>query len=278
MEFTGSAKKIENLSIDQAKEWLAGMGKSEVILLDVRQPEEYKFGHLPGAAFIPLPDLVERVGELDPSKPVLAYCRSGNRSRAAAAFLLSAGFSRVYSLSGGITAWNGQVATGSYDEGLFLLKGKETAEELISLALDLEEGSRKFYADAAELTTDREAKDLFTAIASAEEKHKAHILEAYRLITSEYLAGDILVREPSKGIMEGGVRIDNAISFLKEPGRTLLEIIELPMQLETNALDLYIRMFRMIENANAKKVFEILIEEEKRHLSRLGKLLGERVA
>jgi len=50
------------------------------------------------------------------------------------------------------------------------------------------------------------------------------------------------------------------------------------MQVETNALDLYIKIFRTIANENAKKVFGILIGEEKQHLSRLGELLGSRVA
>lgn len=278
MQVTSTNKKIENLSVDNAKEWVVGKKEAEFILLDVRQPEEYRAGHLPGAVFMPLPDLIDKVGELDPTKSVLVYCRSGNRSRAAAAFLLSEGFSKVYSMAGGITAWNGQVATGSYDEGLFLLKGRETAEDLISLALSLEEGSRMFYTGVAELTSDVEAKNIFTAIAEAEAKHKTNILQAYRLVTGEDLTDDIMNREPSKGIMEGAVRIEDAISFLKEQGKTLLDILEVSMQVETNALDLYIKILREIEDVNAKKVFGILIGEEKQHLSRLGNLLGGKAA
>lgn len=275
MEATESNKRIENLSVDKAKEWVTG--KAEGVLLDVRQPEEYRSGHLPGAVFIPLPDLIDRVGELDPAKAVLAYCRSGNRSRAAAAFLLSEGFSNVYSLDGGITAWNGQVAKGSYGEGLYLLKGRETTEELISLALVLEEGSRMFYARVSELTTDVEAKNTLTAIAEAEAKHKAAVLEAYRLVTGQHLDKKMTDREPVKGVMEGGGRIEDVIAFLEERDKTLLDIIEVSMQVETNALDLYIKILREIEDRNARKVFDVLIREEKHHLSSLGKLLGERV-
>ena len=77
--------------------------------------------------------------------------------------------------------------------------------------------------------------------------------------------------------MEGGVRIDEVVSFLKGPDKTLLDILEVSMQLEINSLDLYIKILRNIEDAGAKKVFDILIEEEKNHLSKLGKLLGERI-
>ena len=277
MEDTNAGKKIETMNVDQAKEWLIGNKGSEFIILDVRQPEEYRSGHLPGAVFIPLPDLINKVGELDHSKPIIAYCRSGNRSRAAAAFLLSYGFSKVYSMDGGITAWNGQVATGSYNEGLSMLEGRETAEELISLAMALEEGSRMFYVNVEELTLDTEAKNVLKTIAEAEEKHKTQILQAYKLITGENLTDDILNREPLSGIMEGGVRIDEVVSFLKGSDKTLLDILEVSMQLEINSLDLYIKILRNIEDAGAKKVFDILIEEEKNHLSKLGKLLGERI-
>jgi rhodanese-related sulfurtransferase/rubrerythrin len=277
MEDTNAGKKIETMNVDQAKEWFIGNKGSEFIILDVRQPEEYRSGHLPGAVFIPLPDLINKVGGLDHAKPIIAYCRSGNRSRAAAAFLLSDGFSKVYSMDGGITAWNGQVATGSYNEGLSMLEGRETAEELISLAMALEEGSRMFYVNVEELTLDTEAKNVLKTIAEAEEKHKTQILQAYKLITGENLTDDILNREPLSGIMEGGVRIDEVVSFLKGSDKTLLDILEVSMQLEINSLDLYIKILRNIEDAGAKKVFDILIEEEKNHLSKLGKLLGERI-
>ena len=277
MEDTNAGKKIETMNVEQAKEWFIGNKGSEFVILDVRQPEEYRSGHLPGAVFIPLPDLINKVGELDHSKPIIAYCRSGNRSRAAAAFLLIYGFSKVYSMDGGITAWNGQVATGSYNEGLSMLEGRETAEELISLAMALEEGSRMFYVNVEELTLDTEAKNVLKTIAEAEEKHKTQILQAYKLITGENLTDDILNREPLSGIMEGGVRIDEVVSFLKGSDKTLLDILEVSMQLEINSLDLYIKILRNIEDAGAKKVFDILIEEEKNHLSKLGKLLGERI-
>jgi sulfur-carrier protein adenylyltransferase/sulfurtransferase len=277
MESTSANEGIQNLSVDRAKEWLARNKESAFILLDVRQPEEYKSSHLPGAVLMPLPSLMDKIGELDPAKSLLVYCRSGNRSRAAAAFLLSKGFSKVYSIDGGITAWNGRAATGSYDEGLFLLKGRKTVEELVSLALAFEEGSRMFYTSVAELPVDAEAKNILNTIAEAEVKHKINILEAYKLITGEDFADDILNREPLKRVMESGVRIEDAISFLKEQGKTVLDILEVSMQLETNAIDLYMKILRKIEDVNAKKVFDIIVEEEQHHLSELGQLLGGRV-
>ncbi len=74
--------------------------------LDVREPWEYALAHIPGASLIPLGDLAERVGELDPARPVAAYCHHGARSLHALRFLQSAGFPDLAHLSGGIDAYS----------------------------------------------------------------------------------------------------------------------------------------------------------------------------
>jgi rhodanese-related sulfurtransferase/DNA-binding transcriptional ArsR family regulator len=56
-------------------ELLARAGRGEVIVLDVRPPEEYRAGHVPGARSIPLPELQSRLGELPPGVTLVAYCR-----------------------------------------------------------------------------------------------------------------------------------------------------------------------------------------------------------
>ena len=76
-------------------------------VLDVRQPDEYKGGHLLNAELIPLGKLKERIGELEKhkDKPVVVVCRSGNRSATACAILSKRGFTQAYNLAGGMMAW-----------------------------------------------------------------------------------------------------------------------------------------------------------------------------
>lgn len=62
-----------DLTPDQARAYLDSHRADEFTLLDVRQPSEYERAHIPGARLIPLPELNERMGELDPKKPVIAY-------------------------------------------------------------------------------------------------------------------------------------------------------------------------------------------------------------
>jgi len=76
--------------------------ESAAILLDVREDDEWKAGHAPGAIHVRLGDLDPRT--FDTTVPVVAVCRSGNRSGSAAKKLATAGVT-VYNLVGGMKAW-----------------------------------------------------------------------------------------------------------------------------------------------------------------------------
>lgn len=78
------------------------------VILDVRTIDEFEKGHIKGAqmADISSSAFQEVIANLDKTKPVFVYCLSGGRSRQAADALLSAGFSTIYNLDGGMLAWN----------------------------------------------------------------------------------------------------------------------------------------------------------------------------
>jgi adenylyltransferase/sulfurtransferase len=81
-------------------------------LLDVREPAEAAIGAIAGSVLVPLGSLPERLAEVDGSRPVVVYCRSGARSARAVALLRGAGLSRTYNLAGGILAWARDVDPG----------------------------------------------------------------------------------------------------------------------------------------------------------------------
>jgi adenylyltransferase/sulfurtransferase len=78
-------------------------------ILDVRNPQEWEIARLPGALLIPLPELQDRMGELDPADTIVVHCHHGPRSARATNFLRQMGFSRAINLAGGIDAWSVQV-------------------------------------------------------------------------------------------------------------------------------------------------------------------------
>lgn len=74
-------------------------------LVDVRADHEWGAGHIAGAKHVPLAELAERTGELDPERPVVLYCRGGTRSTMATDALADAGFDAA-KLSEGIVGWD----------------------------------------------------------------------------------------------------------------------------------------------------------------------------
>lgn len=101
---SGSDSSYQQITQEEAKEM---MDTEEVIILDVREQDEYDSGHIPGAVLLPVNSIDEtRAAQVIPTKDttVLVYCRSGNRSRTASARLARLGYTQVYEF-GGIRDW-----------------------------------------------------------------------------------------------------------------------------------------------------------------------------
>jgi len=79
--------------------------KKDLQLIDVRTAAEYADGHLANAKLIPVQELPQRLAEIDKSKPVLLYCRSGHRSGNALKILQDKGYKDAKHIEGGIGAW-----------------------------------------------------------------------------------------------------------------------------------------------------------------------------
>jgi adenylyltransferase/sulfurtransferase len=78
-------------------------------VLDVRNPPELEIARIPGTMVIPLHELRDRLGELDPAETLIVHCHRGGRSAQAVGFLRQMGFSRAINLAGGIDAWSREI-------------------------------------------------------------------------------------------------------------------------------------------------------------------------
>lgn len=106
---------FETVTVEEAGEMVE---KDEVFILDVRTPAEFNSSHIEGATLIPVTNsggsnlssdqlLEARINEVPRDKKILVYCRTGHRSITASNLLVAAGYSDVYNMEGGITAWTG---------------------------------------------------------------------------------------------------------------------------------------------------------------------------
>ncbi|HEY0322207.1 MAG TPA: rhodanese-like domain-containing protein [Pyrinomonadaceae bacterium] len=79
-------------------------------IIDVREPNEYEVARIPDSKLIPLKDVLNRMGEIDPERETVVHCKMGGRSARAIDALRRAGFQgKLLNLKGGITAWSNEV-------------------------------------------------------------------------------------------------------------------------------------------------------------------------
>jgi molybdopterin/thiamine biosynthesis adenylyltransferase/rhodanese-related sulfurtransferase/molybdopterin converting factor small subunit len=103
-----SETQLEEITATEFKRRLDRGDRLQII--DVREPAEYEIARIPGAKLIPLAEVVNRAGEIDPSRETVIHCKGGVRSAKAIGALKAAGFGgRLVNLKGGITAWSDEV-------------------------------------------------------------------------------------------------------------------------------------------------------------------------
>ncbi|MFH0994808.1 MAG: rhodanese-like domain-containing protein [Pseudomonadota bacterium] len=274
---------VQTLYSDEVQSFILEHSEGDYVLLDVRQPGEYALAHLPGARLIPLPQLADSLEELDAAKPIIVYCAVGGRSRMATQLLTNLGFRDVFHLQGGIQAWEDRTATGPREFHLDFIKGDESPEEIILLAYRMEEGLKKFHEAFKAETDDPALSALLTGLIKAEESHEKTLLE---LRPKDLLApaaageapsdqmGEFSDASPSR-LMEGGMNM-NAFMAQNQPFlNDISGYLDLAMMIETQALDLYLRMAAESRNEQTRKILLRIGNEEKAHLALLGKYLDE---
>jgi len=270
-------EQVRNIFPDDAEEFMREQKEGSYLLLDVRQPVEYEEAHLPGAKLIPLPKLTDSLGELDRNRPTIVYCAVGGRSRMAAQLLMHQGFQEVYNLVGGIEGWTQPAAAGPTEFHLEFVRGDETPREMISLGYIFEEGLRKFHQAVMNQTIDGELINLLSSLVKAEESHKRTLLS---LVPEKEQKQFLLDLSDSKNsnVMEGGIDVDDFMSRNEPYLQSVTGYLQLAMMVETQALDLYLRLAQASQQEETRQILFKISEEEKIHLAALGQLLEEKAA
>lgn len=261
---------VKSISPNEVRTIIKEKSTEDYCLLDVRQPGEYAQGHLPGAKMIPLGELQARLPEMVSQRFTVVYCRSGNRSRSAVGILNGAGFDDVYNMEGGILAYNGLVAVGPPEAGIFCFPESLTPEQLVAMAWYIEDGSQKYYQRMKAMTRIQEEKDLFADLYSYKAAHKDDLFDCYKKMSGQSEVKDFpskILPEPPADVMAGCVQVTEAVKWSQD--KKVSEILDLMMSLEANTFDLYLKLGRHIKTEEARSVFLALSEKEKHHLDTL---------
>lgn len=278
MEVRCSPDYIEELDPEELKKIMDKDTTGEYLLLDVRQPDEYISGHIPGSRLIPLGELENRLDELDHDKKIITYCRSGHRSKGASILLCGLGYKDVNNLVGGILNWKYDLIKGVPDKLPHLITGKEEVGDILIRALSLEKGSLDFYSRAQERTNNLKTVLAFQKFETWEKKHMERLYNQYRDLVNDAPPLEKINEELNNNYMEGGVKIDQELTKL---GETIflddLEALEIALEKEYLSYDFYKRTSGIMGSDKVKTLLHKLAGEEWKHINALLKQIEQEV-
>jgi rubrerythrin len=159
---------------------------------------------------------------------------------------------------------------------MYLIEGNETIEEVMTLAYGLEDASRRFYQELTERSDEPEMTRLFETLRDAEIRHEDNLWERYQALSDNPGERRKFAENVLPGVLEGGVSPDNLFASYSEAFSEYDGALDWAMAMETDALDLYLRMAAVFDDADTRAFFHNLAEEERDHLKMLGDLRGSR--
>ena len=262
-------EEVKSIYADELRQFIREKRESDYQLVDVREPREYREGHIPGAKLVPLGEIPLRISELPPEVDLLFYCRSGKRSRMAASLVAESGIEakNIYTVEGGILAWDGKAIEDFPRVKVF--SGVKDIVEILMIAMDLEKGAWNFYSAILEKYPESKMAPAAKSLVKLEENHARTIFGILeRQTTEKPITGSFkeFFNKMDGSIIEGGETIEEALEKIKniDPD-DCLSFGELALDIEYRAYDVYKNLFYQSSNEDEKKVYHDLSQQEKGH-------------
>jgi rhodanese-related sulfurtransferase/rubrerythrin len=272
------AGAVTDITPDQLRGYMAEHDEQEYQLVDVRQPEEYQQGHIPGALLIPVGDFEARRTEVEKlaDRKAIFYCRSGVRSLRAATWASQVSeLPEVFHLLGGFNTWGGMSLPDFPRLKALDLTGD--VESLLRQAFDLEKGTYRLY----ELLAEKYAGPVAGAVSRLARAELIHGQVVHRLLVEAAEGGvpdfETLFEQTPGQLVESGESYDELVRRAQAlEGQGALAILEFAADIELNAYDLYKSLAGSAAGEETRAVLVDLSQQEKHHaegvLAALGRL------
>jgi rhodanese-related sulfurtransferase/rubrerythrin len=280
VELFSRAGAVTDVTADQLRGYLAERDEHEYQLVDVRQPEEYQQGHIPGALLIPVGEFESRRVEVEKlaDRKAIFYCRSGVRSLRAthwAAHVFE--LPQVFNLLGGFNAWGGASIPDFPRFEALDLEGD--VESLLRQAFDLEKGTHRLY----ELLAEKYAGPVAGAVSRLARAELVHGQVVHRLLVQvaegEVPDFDTLFEQTPGQLVESGESYDEVVErALALEGQGALAMLEFAADIELNAYDLYKNLAASASTEEASAALIDLSQQEKHHAEGVLTALGSLAA
>ena len=268
--------KLVELLPDELRRYMASAKERHYLLVDVRQPAEYAAVHIPGAVLMPLMELESRLFDLPDDRELVFYCRTGARSQVAAMLATEAELSdkRIYNLVGGILGWKGRKLSDFPRVQIFQAEGAR--EDPLMLAMNLEKGAYRYYREILETHGQAAFVPAIRELSLAEEGHARMIYAFWKRDRNDPPAFEDLFQGLSGDILESGEPLQEALARLAAvASERCLNILELSLEIEYRAYDLYRNMAERETDAERRDAFLAIAQAEKKHMRILGRALAD---
>ena len=190
--------------------------------------------------------------------------------------LAGKGFRTVYNLTGGIKAWQKEVAVGPEDVGLHLFSEGASAEEAIITGFALEAGLRDFYSSMQEKVATESTKSLFGMLAAIEILHQERLVKLYGTINGAAVSIEDFAQKIVQPAMEGGLTTEEYLQLYQTDLESEIEVLGLALAIEAQALDLYSRAAQRSGNEEGfRTVLLQIAEEERAHIVKLSRYIDQ---
>jgi rhodanese-related sulfurtransferase/rubrerythrin len=268
-------KSFEEISPEQFRAYMQKKKESDYLLVDVRQPVEYSAGHLPGANLLPLMELESKLFELPEDREFVFYCRTGSRSRAASVLVAESEISdrAIYNLTGGVMAWDGKMLPDFPKVEVFDI-GRDLAE-LLFKSMDLEKGAYRFYTYVLDRFGTEQFAKTIEHLAQAETAHARTIYRFWTESATEAQPFETLFSELEGEVLEGGESLHDVLQRVEAIRENVcLNLLEMALDIEYAAYDLYRTMAEQTDQAEAKSAFLSIAQAEKAHMHAIAKAIS----
>lgn len=258
---------ISEISANQLRAFMSSHSERDYLLIDVREPEEYEAAHIPGAKLIPLMSLENGDTEVNSAQHIFFYCRSGKRSmRGAQAFAKQNRTSHIYNVTGGISAWQGRTLPEFPKIQTF--EDVEDIEQLLHRAIDLEKGAERLYLAMLDKFSGTQIEVLLQNLADAEEAHARALYGKLKQISKKYLVTFETYYQSLYGlVLENGEPLVKMVAWLSDKSVDQYAILELALDLELRAYDLYRNLAYRTNDKKLETTFFNLASQEQNHVN-----------
>ncbi len=260
-------REYQDITVERLREYMGRHHEHEYMLVDVRQPDEYAKGHIPGSVLIPLADIPARMDELPIDKDIFFYCRSGKRSRGAVILTGSRPYvaGTLFNMVGGILAWNGHLLPAT--PNLKVIDLSVSDQEILMQAMDLERGAERFYTAIRQRYGSIPWAGSLASLAGAEEAHARMIYRFWAEGQADPPSFETVYSGLNGDIVEGGYSCAALVAMLEqqplEPCRTTLEMA---LTIEYSAYDLSRNIAHRFQGQPMEAMFNAIAEAEKEHI------------